>query len=138
MGSYIDHVDIRVSDIDASKRFYEAALEALGLRVTQTRPDPNGGAEIGFGAAAGTEFAIHEPTDSPGQDTITTGAHIAFSAADESAVHAFHEAAVGHGGRDIGAPGPRPVYSEGYYGAFVLDPDGNNVEAICHVPRDRT
>ena len=138
MGSYIDHVDIRVSDIDVSQRFYEAALEPLGLRVTQTRPDPNGGAEIGFGAAAGTEFAIHEPTKSPGQDTVTTGAHIAFAASDRSAVQAFHEAAVAHGGRDIGAPGPRPVYSEGYYGAFVLDPEGNNVEAICHVPRDRS
>jgi catechol 2,3-dioxygenase-like lactoylglutathione lyase family enzyme len=135
VGSYIDHVDIRVSDIDRSRTFYEAALQPLGLGVTQTRPDPNGGEEIGFGAAAGTEFAIHEPTDRPGQDTITTGAHIAFSASDTGAVKAFHEAALANGGRDIGAPGPRPVYSEGYYGAFVLDPDGNNVEAICHVPK---
>jgi catechol 2,3-dioxygenase-like lactoylglutathione lyase family enzyme len=137
VGSYIDHVDIRVSDMDASRAFYEAVLEPLGIGVTQTRPDPNGGAEIGFGAADGTEFAIHEPTGRPGQDTVTTGAHIAFSAKDRAAVKAFHRAALDHGGRDIGAPGPRPVYSQGYYGAFVLDPDGNNVEAICHVPAGR-
>ena len=76
-------------------------------------------------------FAIHSPTSASGQDTVTTGAHIAFRADSREAVHEFHSAALANGGRDIGAPGPRAVYSPGYYGAFVLDPDGNNIEAVA-------
>jgi catechol 2,3-dioxygenase-like lactoylglutathione lyase family enzyme len=129
----IDHVDIRVSDVAASRAFYEAALEPLGIGVVDEAADPNGGAEVGFGDGDGVRFALHEPTRHPGQDVVTHGAHIAFQAPDPQAVAAFHKAAVARGGTDIGSPGPRPEYSEGYYGAFVLDPDGNNVEAVCHL-----
>jgi catechol 2,3-dioxygenase-like lactoylglutathione lyase family enzyme len=129
----IDHVDIRVSDLSASRRFYESALEPLGFHVVADESDPNGGAEIGFGNGPGGEvwFALHEPTPQPGQDTITVGAHIAFVARGPDEVAAFHRCALTAGGRNLGNPGPRPEYSEGYFGAFVLDPDGNNVEAVC-------
>jgi catechol 2,3-dioxygenase-like lactoylglutathione lyase family enzyme len=132
---HIHHVDIRVSDIDASRRFYESALAPLGVRLTSTEPDPNGGIEIVFGDGESGDFAIHEPTASIGQDTVTTGAHVAFAAADRRAVKLFYDAALRAGGRSIGVPGPRPEYSERYFGAFVLDPDGNNVEAVCHDQR---
>jgi catechol 2,3-dioxygenase-like lactoylglutathione lyase family enzyme len=128
----IDHVDIRVADVQRSRAFYTAALAPLGWSARPAEVDPAGGDEIGFGRGDGTQFAIHSPTSGPGQDTVTTGAHIAFRAEDREAVHAFHAAALANGGRDIGAPGPRSVYSAGYYGAFVLDPDGNNIEAVWH------
>jgi catechol 2,3-dioxygenase-like lactoylglutathione lyase family enzyme len=130
--SIIDHVDIRVSDVDVSRAFYEAALAPLGIRPELERPDPAGGREVGFHSTGGNSFAIHSPTSEPGQDTITTGAHVAFVAETTAAVQAFHAAAVAAGGRNIGDPGPRSEYSKGYYGAFVLDPDGNNVEAVTH------
>jgi catechol 2,3-dioxygenase-like lactoylglutathione lyase family enzyme len=130
--SIIDHVDIRVSDVDVSRAFYEAALAPLGIRPDRERPDPAGGREIGFRGSEGNSFAIHSPTAEPGQDTVTRGAHIAFAASTTGEVQAFHAAALGAGGRNIGDPGPRSEYSEGYYGAFVLDPDGNNVEAVTH------
>ena len=130
--SLIDHVDIRVSDVDASLAFYAAALAPLGYQADSEKPDPAGGREIGFRAGERAPFAIHSPTSAPGQDTVTAGAHIAFAASSREAVHAFHAAALAHGGRNIGDPGPRSEYSRGYYGAFVLDPDGNNVEAVIH------
>jgi catechol 2,3-dioxygenase-like lactoylglutathione lyase family enzyme len=126
----IDHVDIRVADIDASRAFYEAALAPLGYRANPEVKDPAGGREIGFRSGHGVEFALHTPAPEPGQDTVTAGAHIAFSASTRDAVQAFHAAALASGGKNIGAPGLRPEYSEGYYGAFVLDPDGNNIEAV--------
>jgi catechol 2,3-dioxygenase-like lactoylglutathione lyase family enzyme len=129
-GCIIDHVDIRVSELAASLAFYETALSPLGLRPEAEEPDPAGGREIGFGNGVSMSFAIHSPAPRPGQDTVTTGAHIAFGAASREAVQAFHRAAVAAGGTSIGDPGPRPEYTEGYYGAFVLDPDGNNVEAV--------
>jgi catechol 2,3-dioxygenase-like lactoylglutathione lyase family enzyme len=128
----IHHVDIRVSDVDASLRFYAAALEPLGFAVTSDGDDPNGSREVSFGGTL-NEFAIHEPSDAPGQDAVTTGAHIAFQASGREAVDAFHRAAVAAGAQSIGEPGLRPQYSEGYYGAFVLDPDGNNIEAVIHL-----
>jgi catechol 2,3-dioxygenase-like lactoylglutathione lyase family enzyme len=124
----IDHVDIRVSDLAASSAFYEAALAPLGFHPSAQRTDPAGAAAIIYGG----EFAIHTPSSEPGQDVVTTGAHIAFTAMSREAVAAFHAAALAHGGRGIGDPGPRDVYSPGYYGAFVLDPDGNNIEAVLH------
>jgi catechol 2,3-dioxygenase-like lactoylglutathione lyase family enzyme len=128
----IDHVDIRVSDLSASLAFYEAALATLGLYPAAEESDPAGGREIGLRHGGSTSFAIHSPAPAPGQDTVTTGAHIAFAAASRHAVQAFHAAAIANGGRSIGDPGPRAEYSKGYYGAFVLDPDGNNVEAVVH------
>ena len=132
MRGAIDHVDIRVADVDVSSAFYAAALGALGWTRHALERDPAGGLEVGFGNDGGTAFAIHSPVAEPGQDTVTTGAHIAFAARSRDEVHAFHAAALANGGRDIGAPGPRTEYSAGYYGAFVLDPDGNNVEAVWH------
>jgi catechol 2,3-dioxygenase-like lactoylglutathione lyase family enzyme len=129
----IDHVDIRVSDIARSRAFYAAALAPLGYGVRAESPDPNGGAEVGFGTEQRVDFAIHAPTPHAGQDTVTHGAHIAFAAETPEQVQAFHAAALAAGGRDIGAPGRRPQYSDVYYGAFVLDPDGNNVEAVCRL-----
>jgi catechol 2,3-dioxygenase-like lactoylglutathione lyase family enzyme len=134
MADLIDHVDIRSADIDGSRAFYEAALAPLGWVVGSTEAGPDGAREIGFGRGGGTQFAIHAPGAGPGQDTVTTGAHIAFGAESSEAVDAFHAAALAAGGRDIGPPGRRPEYSAGYYGAFVLDPDGNNVEAVWHDP----
>jgi catechol 2,3-dioxygenase-like lactoylglutathione lyase family enzyme len=126
----IDHVDIRVADVDASRAFYEAALAPLGFRANPEVADPAGGREIGFRGDGRVAFAIHTPAPEPGQDTVTTGAHVAFIAPTRDAVQAFHAAALANGGTNIGDPGPRPEYSAGYYGAFVLDPDGNNVEAV--------
>jgi catechol 2,3-dioxygenase-like lactoylglutathione lyase family enzyme len=135
MARMLHHVDIRVSDVDASRAFYETVLRPLGFGVEFDGAGADGSREVRFGDREGTEFAIHEPSSNPGQDTITRGAHLAFRAAAPEAVDAFHVAAVGHGAQSIGDPGRRPEYSEGYYGAFVLDPDGNNVEAVCHIRR---
>ncbi len=115
-GRLLDHVHLRVRELEASKRFYRAALEALGLRLTWE------------GADAFSADELFVSTDGP----PTVRLHLAFQAADRDAVHRFHEAALAAGGRDNGAPGLRPQYHGAYYGAFVLDPDGNNVEAVCH------
>ena len=131
-GRHIDHVCIRVSDLERSRAFYAAALAPLGWSASAQETGPAGAAQIGFDRGAGIEFALHSPASSPGQDTVTTGAHIAFGADGRKAVHEFHAAALANGGRDIGAPGTRAEYSLGYYGAFVLDPDGNNIEAVWH------
>jgi catechol 2,3-dioxygenase-like lactoylglutathione lyase family enzyme len=116
----------------AQPRVLHRRLAPLGWAARPPESDPADGEEIGFGRSQGTQFAVHSPAPAPGQDTVTTGAHIAFLADDRESVHAFHAAALANGGRDIGAPGPRNVYSAGYYGAFVLDPDGNNIEAVWH------
>ena len=134
MNGDIDHVDIRVSDIERSRAFYEAALAPLGWQAHSAETDPAGGTAIGFGRSRGTQFALHTPTAEPGQDTVTTGMHLAFRAESREAVYAFHAAAVAAGGRDIGPPGQRVEYSDRYYGAFVLDPDSNNVEAVWYAP----
>jgi catechol 2,3-dioxygenase-like lactoylglutathione lyase family enzyme len=118
----LDHVGLRVSDYARSKRFYERALAPLGYRVILEF----GEAAAGFGAER-PDFWI-----SPG----AAGAplHVAFTSPDRATVDAFHRAALEAGGRDNGAPGLRLDYHPSYYGAFVLDPDGHNVEAVCHRP----
>jgi catechol 2,3-dioxygenase-like lactoylglutathione lyase family enzyme len=118
----IDHVGINVSDIEASKRFYQAALAPLGY--VQAR---DFGEAVGFAKDGKPDFWI-ETRGTPG--TV----HVAIVSPDRAAVNAFHEAAVAAGGTDNGAPGLRPQYHETYYGAYVLDADGNNVEAVCHAP----
>jgi catechol 2,3-dioxygenase-like lactoylglutathione lyase family enzyme len=120
----IDHLTIGVSDLERSRRFYAEALEALGLSEIGPRSDAR--REISFGLKEANDFAISEEYEVGGQ------LHIAFAADSRAQVDAFHAAALAAGGRDNGAPGPRPEYSERYYGAFVLDPDGHNVEAVCH------
>lgn len=117
----IDHVGFKVSDLDRSREFYERALAPLGYRLIMSHPISG----AGFGAGRKPTFWI-----SPGSPVA--GLHIAITAADARAVQAFHRAAIDAGGRDNGAPGPRPEYHPGYYGAFVLDPDGYNIEAVLH------
>jgi catechol 2,3-dioxygenase-like lactoylglutathione lyase family enzyme len=135
MSEVLDHVTIRVSDLARSRAFYEAALAPLGFAALyETSAERTGGRSVAFGRAGADDFAIHEPIASPGRDTVTRGAHIAFRADDAHAVAAFHAAAIRSGGESIGEPGPRSEYSPGYFGAFVLDPDGNNVEAVWHAP----
>ena len=120
----LDHVTIGVSDLRRSRAFYEAALAPLGFaesNVYDVLPE-----EVEFGPEGMHDFAISAayPVGAP--------VHVAFAADSREQVDAFHAAALAAGGRDNGAPGIRPEYSEGYYGAFVLDPDGHNVEAVFH------
>ena len=133
MSEIIDHVGIRVGDLPASRRLYEAALAELGFSVLG-EGEFEGDAYVLFGRSGSDDFSLHTVGAKPGRDRVTTGAHIAFSASSADAVTRWHEAAVRHGGIDNGPPGPRPEYSGHYFAAFVLDPDGNNVEAVFHSP----
>jgi catechol 2,3-dioxygenase-like lactoylglutathione lyase family enzyme len=135
MSEVIDHVEIRVSDLPASRRMYEAALAELGF-VVLSEGEFEGDAYVFFGRGDSDDFALHTVGNKPGRDLVTTGAHIAFSASDADSVMRWHHAAMRYGGRDNGPPGVRPEYSGYYYAAFVLDPDGNNVEAVFHAPTD--
>jgi catechol 2,3-dioxygenase-like lactoylglutathione lyase family enzyme len=117
----IDHLKLHVADAARSKAFYEAALAPLGYKVVM---EPVPGVVVGMG----TRF----PDFWLAQSDAPTVAHVAFRAEERAAVDAFHAAALAAGGTDNGAPGPRPQYHPGYYGAFVIDPDGNNVEAVHH------
>lgn len=125
----IDHVSVNVSDPAASKAFYEAALAPLGYRVVMEFGPVTGlGASVPGapeGAPASPDLWL-SPTKSP------TPCHIAVAASSTAQVDAFHEAALAAGGKDNGGPGERAHYHPGYYGAFVLDPDGNNLEAVFH------
>ncbi len=116
----IDHIGIKVADYPRSKAFYETVLPALGYRLIM-----EGLSGAGFGKA-GIPFWIKEGIPTP-------GVHIAFQSPDRASVDAFHAAALKAGARDNGAPGLRPHYHGNYYGAFVLDPDGYNIEAVCHL-----
>ncbi|MFL5870066.1 MAG: VOC family protein [Solirubrobacterales bacterium] len=124
MSVRLDHVGLDVSDYEASKAFYERALEPLGLRVMM-EPAP---LICGFGDDF-PFFWIAKRDRGP-----QTGVHVAFRVKTRELVDAFHAAALAAGGADNGGPGPREIYHPQYYGAFVLDPDGNNVEAVCHTP----
>jgi catechol 2,3-dioxygenase-like lactoylglutathione lyase family enzyme len=119
----IDHVSLDVRDYEASKRFYAQALAPLGYELLMEY----GGHVCGFGRDGKPDFWIGNRKEAQ------TGVHVAFAASDRATVDRFHEAALAAGGTDNGPPGPWP-YHEQYYGAFVLDPDGNNVEAVCHRP----
>ena len=119
----IDHVGINVADYARSRRFYEAALAPLGWEVVMGGDDWGG---AGFGRDGKPAFWIVR------RDPVGTGTHVAFAAPDRGTVDAFHAAALAAGGVDNGGPGLREHYHPTYYAAFVLDPDGNNVEAVCH------
>lgn len=123
-GRLIDHVHLRAADLAASKRFYRAALEALGRADAIQEDDSH------FSADELWIDAADAPPAAPGSHV-----HLAFSAKDRAQVEAFHRAVLAAGGRDNGAPGERP-YHPGYYGAFAFDPDGNNIEAVYHGPAD--
>jgi catechol 2,3-dioxygenase-like lactoylglutathione lyase family enzyme len=127
----IDHVGIRVSDLPASRRMYEAALAELGFSVLD-QGEFEGDAYVLFGRPGNDDFSLHTVGSKPGRDRVTTGVHFAFRAPDADAVERWHGAALRHGGTDNGPPGLRPEYSGHYFAAFVLDPDGNNVEAVFH------
>lgn len=125
----IDHIGLTVTDLDAARRFYEQALRPLGVAVLmEVTEEMTGGhgAHLGFGRDNNPFFWIGTGK------AANNGCHVAFAAPDTATVDAFHKAALAAGGRDNGAPGLRPHYHAGYYGAFVLDPDGNNIEAVFH------
>lgn len=127
----LDHVGLAVSDLARSRAFYEAALAPLGFAVyaeVAAAVNSSGGDAVGFGAPNDPFFWIGD------NERVGEGNHIAFRAEDRAAVDAFHAAALAAGGTDHGAPGLRPHYHPNYYAAFVLDPDGFNVEAVCHKP----
>lgn len=115
-----DHVGIKVADLEASKAFYAAALEPLGHV-----PGYADASCAGFGPAGAPALWLY-----PAPTAVGPGTHLAFRAADRAAVDRFHQAALQAGGRDNGVPGLRPDYSPSYYAAFVLDPDGHNIEAV--------
>jgi catechol 2,3-dioxygenase-like lactoylglutathione lyase family enzyme len=126
----IDHTGLQVSDYARAKRFYLAALEPLGYGLLmEIPPEHTGGIEVGgFGEAATHKPDFWLSRGEPHKPAI----HIAFRAASRAAVDAFYRAAIAAGGTDNGAPGLRPHYHPNYYGAFVRDPDGHNIEAVCH------
>ena len=126
----LDHIGFAVSNLNVSRMFYEKALKPLGLKVLmEVTPEMTGtdDSHVGFGA------------DRPffwfgtGKNRVT-GMHVAFLAQSRKMVDNFYAAAIAAGGKDNGKPGVRPHYHENYYGAFVRDPDGNNIEAVCHGP----
>jgi catechol 2,3-dioxygenase-like lactoylglutathione lyase family enzyme len=121
----IDHVSVKTSNQAASRRFYEMALAPLGYEVLMEFEDQ----VIGMGVGRKPDFWF-----SSGE--ASSPVHVAFSAPDRATVDAFYAAALAAGGKDNGAPGLRPEYHPGYYGAFVYDPDGNNVEAVFHDPSE--
>jgi len=126
----IDHTGVGASNFAASKKFYTQALAPLGYALLAEFPAAvTGSSDVaGFGVAPKPDFWIGGGT--PNKPPI----HIAFRAANRAIVDGFYKAALAAGGKDNGAPGVRPHYHANYYGAFVLDPDGHNVEAVCHDP----
>jgi len=124
----IDHTGITVSDFQLSKQFYTSALAPLGYALLMEVPaeETGGAGAAGFGIAPKPDFWIG------GGAPNVPPVHVAFRAASRAEVDAFYKAAIAEGGRDHGAPGLRPHYHPNYYGAFVLDPDGHNIEAVCH------
>lgn len=127
----LDHIGFTTADYARAKTFYAAALAPLGISLLmEVTPEMtgDGSAHAGFGKDGKPFFWVgsgkaHSP-----------GIHVAFAAADRASVAAFHGAALAAGGRDNGPPGLRPHYHPDYYGAFVLDPEGHNIEAVCHKP----
>ena len=130
----IDHIGFAVSNMERSKAFYIDALKplAIGVILEVTAEETGADAHAGFGADDKAFFWIGTGARPKG------GTHVAFTARTRAEVDAFYRAAMAGGGRDNGTPGPRPHYHKHYYGAFVLDPDGNNIEAVWYDPRKET
>lgn len=124
----IDHTGIASEQIARARAFYDAAFAALGGGARMVVPVEYTGGKVvvGYGRERPV-FWLHEGTAGPGR-------HVAFAARSRAEVDEFFKAAMAAGGRDNGGPGLRPQYHADYYGAFVLDPDGNNIEAVCHLP----
>lgn len=126
----IDHMGLSVSNYEAAKAFYSKALAPLdySLIMEVTAEQTGHAAAAGFGADGKPDFWIG------GEGAMNKPVHVAIAAKDRATVDAFYKAAMAAGGRDNGPPGLRPHYHANYYGAFVLDPDGHNIEAVCHAP----
>lgn len=126
----IDHIGVSVSNLPKARAFYQASLAPLGysLIIEFTGEQPGGFVGAGFGVPPKPDFWLAQ--GAPQLPPV----HVAFRAETRAQVHAFHAAAVAAGGQDNGIPGLRPHYHANYYGAFVLDADGNNIEAVCHKP----
>ncbi|MCB6182654.1 VOC family protein [Leeia sp. TBRC 13508] len=126
----IDHTGVIVSQFDVSKTFYQSAFAAIGYSLICEFPaSVTGHTDVaGFGENGKPDFWISRGT--PNHPPI----HVAFRVESRAMVDAFYKAAIAAGGRDHGTPGLRPHYHPDYYGAFVLDPDGHNIEAVCHLP----
>ena len=127
----LDHVGFAVADAERSRRFYQQALAPLGITlIMSVTPDQTeaGGTAHGFGSEGKPYFWIGD------NERVGEGTHIAFTAESRAKVDEFYQAALAAGGRDNGTPGLRPQYHPNYYGAFVFDPDGANIEAVCHRP----
>jgi catechol 2,3-dioxygenase-like lactoylglutathione lyase family enzyme len=127
---HIDHTGFSVSDFAKAKAFYDAALKPLGIAVVKTAPkEKTGGADaIGYGSNGKPYFWV------AGGGRTSPPLHIAFAVETRAEVDAFYKAAIAAGGRDNGPPGIRAHYHPNYYGAFVRDGDGHNIEAVCHKP----
>ena len=129
----IDHISSYTTDFAATRAFYHGALAELGYSIQREMafdedPDLPGRRAAAFGPTGKTTFWVIETLEP------SSPRHIAFVAADRAAVGRFHHAGLQAGGSDLGPPGLRPIYHAHYYGAFLSDPDGNNVEAVCHDP----
>ena len=122
-----DHISIGARDIARAKAFYDAAFKPLGF--SRLSADET---SLGYGTASPGFWIL--ASERPVADDPKSGLHFCFTAPTRESVDAFHKAALAHGGRDNGKPGLRPHYHANYYGAFVLDPDGYNIEAVCHEP----
>lgn len=130
-GAILDHVEFAVADAERSRRFYEEALRPLGMSIViRVGPERSrtGGTRYGLGRDGYPHIWFHD-AESPG-----TPIHLAFSTTNRDVVDAFYRSALAAGGTDNGAPGIRERYHPGYYAAYVLDPDGNNIEALCQAP----
>jgi len=130
----LHHLSLGVTDIARSVAFYDAVLSTLGFeRVWSDLDDEPADAAVGYGPpGCGDKLALKQRAGA--QVAPGPGFHLAFAAPSRAAVHAFHEAALRHGGRDNGPPGPRPDYGAHYYAAFVVDPDGYRIEAVINTP----
>lgn len=127
-GRLIDHIQLVVSDLAASKQFYEAILKVLHVPIGGEADDYFWADELFVSTADSSAAAGH----------LTGRHHLAFQAKDRATVDAFHQAGLDAGGKDNGGPGERPYYHPGYYAAFLLDPDGNNIEAVHHGDANRS
>ena len=124
--SALSHVSVGVNDVARAKAFYDPLMQILGLKIRQADTE-----SVDYGTDDGLAFSLETPTNGK-PATAGNGVHIAFAASDPQTVDRFYREAIRLGGQDAGAPGPRPKYSPTYYGAFVLDPDGHNIEAVFH------